>query len=185
MVTGNLGHVKFSMGKVGVSRRMNVWLNLTDLTQFSFPRIVDPRDLSDWYETIGLVTRLQDGIDNLKDPADIKQHKLFDKKKGFSLRLTVVPLAMGLVTVWLGAAPGTPDMIKKVAVDHGLTEASALIPTTTVKLTKGKGMEAKGKFRPVESGIPGTGKGWGMYPLIKVIRHIKHTLPNGECLEIG
>ena len=100
---------------------MNVWLNLTDLTQFSFPRIVDPRDLSDWYETIGLVTRLQDGIDNLKDPADIKQHKLFDKKKGFRLRLTVVILAMGLVTVWLGAAPGTPDMINNVAMDHGLT----------------------------------------------------------------
>ena len=53
--------------------------------------------------------------------------------------------------MWLGAAPGTPDMIKKVAVEHGLTEASALIPTTGVKLTKGKGMEAKGKFRPVES----------------------------------
>ena len=30
-------------------------------------------------------------------------------------------------------------MIKKVALDHGLTEASALIPTTGVKLTKGKG----------------------------------------------
>ena len=106
-------------GKVGGSRNVNVWLNLTDLTQFSFPRIVDPREsgnLSDWYEAIGLVTRLQDGIDDLKDPSEIKQHELFAKKKGFSLRLTVVPLAMGLVTVWLGAAPGTPDMIKKVAV---------------------------------------------------------------------
>ena len=101
----------------------------------------------------------------MKDPAEIKQHELFDKKKGFSLRLTVIPLAMGLVTVWLGAAPGTPDTIKKAAADHGLTEASALIPTTAVKLTKGKGMEAKGKFRPVESAIPGTGK--GDVPLVK------------------
>ena len=57
-------------------------------------------------------------------------------------------------------------MNKKVAEDHGLTEASSLIPTTAVKLTKGKGMEAKGKFRPVESGIPGTGKGWTIFALI-------------------
>ena len=78
--------------------------------------------------------------------------------------MTVVPLAMGLVTVWLGAAPGPPAMIKKVAEDHGLTDASALIPTTAVKLTKGRGMEAKGKFRPVESGIPGTGKDGGCTP---------------------
>ena len=88
---------------------------------------------------------------------------------------------MGLVTVWLGAAPGTPDMIKKTAIEHGLTEASALIPTTGVKLTKGKGMEAKGKFRPVESAFPGTGSSWGMYPLLKVIRHITYfykALPN-------
>ena len=111
-----------------------------------------------------MVRRLQDGVDDLEDPAKIKQHELFRKKQGFSLHLTVVPLAMGLVTVWLGAAPGTPAMIKKVAKDHGLTDASALIPTTAVKLTKGRGMEAKGKFRPVESGIPGTAKGWGMYP---------------------
>ena len=110
----------------------------------------------------------------MEDPAEIKQHELFDKKKGFSLRLTVVPLAMGLVSVWLGAAPGTPAMIKKAAEDHGLKEASALIPTTAVKLSKGRGMEAKGKFRPVESGIPGTGKIWGMYPLLKLIRHITH-----------
>ena len=61
---------------------MNVWLNLTDLTEFSFYQISDPREpgnLSDWYEAIGLVTRLQDGLDDLKDPAEIKQHEPFDK----------------------------------------------------------------------------------------------------------
>ena len=170
MITGNMGSVKFSTGKVGGGRNVNVWLNLTDLTQFSFPRIVDPREsgnLSDWYEAIGLVTRLQDGIADLRDPSDIKQHELFEKKKGFSLRLTVVPLAMGLVTVWLGAAPGTPDMIKKTTIEQGLTEASALIPTTGVKLTKGMGMEAKGKLRPVESAFPGTGSSWGHVPIIE------------------
>ena len=57
-------------------------------------------------------------------------------------------------------------MIKKASEDHGLTEASSLNPTTAVKLTKGRGMEAKGKFRPVESGIPGTGKGWTIFALI-------------------
>ena len=49
---------------------MNVWLDLTDLTEFSFPRISDPREcgnLSDWHEAIVLVKRLQDGIDDLED----------------------------------------------------------------------------------------------------------------------
>ena len=132
-----------------------------------FPNLSDPsecRNLSEWYKAIGLVRRLQDGVDDLEDPAEIKQHELFSEKQGFSLHLTVVPLAMGLVTVWLGAAPGTPAMIKKVAEDHGLTDAFALIPTTAVKLTKGRGTEAKGKFRPVESGIPDTGKDGGCTP---------------------
>ena len=44
MITWNLGHVKFSTGKVGGSRNLNVWLDLTDLTEFSFPRISDPRE---------------------------------------------------------------------------------------------------------------------------------------------
>ena len=58
---------------------MNVWLDQTDLTEFSFPRISDP---SDWHEAIGLVKKLQDGVDDLEDPAEIKQHELFDKKQG-------------------------------------------------------------------------------------------------------
>jgi hypothetical protein len=35
-------------------------------------------------------------------------------------------------------------------------------------------MEAKVKFRPVESAFPGTGSSWGMYLLLKVIRHITY-----------
>ena len=77
ILSGNLGQVKFSTGRVGGSRNLNVWMNLTDLTEFFFPRISDPREsgnLSAWHEAIGLVTRLQDGLDDLKDPAEIKQH---------------------------------------------------------------------------------------------------------------
>ena len=32
-ISGNLGHVKFSLGRVGGSQNLNVWLNLTDLTE--------------------------------------------------------------------------------------------------------------------------------------------------------
>ena len=74
MISGNLGHVKFSTGRVGGSQNLNVWLNLTDMTEFSFPWISDPREygnLSDWHEAIGLVTRLQDGLDDLNDPAGV------------------------------------------------------------------------------------------------------------------
>ena len=58
--------------------------------------------------------------------------------------MTVVPLAMGLVTNWLGAALGTPAMIKKAAEDHGLTEASALIPTTTGSYPRVGGWRPRG-----------------------------------------
>ena len=42
-----------------------------------------------------------------------------------------------------------PDVIKKAAVYHGLTEASALIPPHRSEVIQGQGLEAKGKFRPV------------------------------------
>ena len=60
--------------------------------------------------------------------------------------MTVLPLTMAIVT-------------------------STAIPTCAVKLTRSRGMGAKGKFRPVESDIFETGKNWGMYPLIKVRLH--------------
>ena len=82
---------KFSTGRVGGSWNLNVWLDLSDLTEFTIP--------NPCYEAFGLVRKLQDGVDDLEDSAEIKQHELFSRKQGFSLRLTVVSLAIGLVTV--------------------------------------------------------------------------------------
>ena len=72
MVSGNLGQVKFSTGRVGGSLNLNVWLDLSDLTEFTIP--------NPWYEAFGLVRKLQDGVDDLEDSAEIKQHELFSKK---------------------------------------------------------------------------------------------------------
>ena len=64
----------------------------------------------------------------MTDPDEIKKHSLFqDGKAGFSLRLNVLPLMMGKVSVWISAAPGNMAMIKKEAEDRGLKESSAKI----------------------------------------------------------
>ena len=58
---------------------MNVEIDLSDLTKFSFPTQSDPRDysnLSNWTESLSLVTRLQDGTEDLKDPEAFKKHGL-------------------------------------------------------------------------------------------------------------
>jgi hypothetical protein len=77
MMSGTLGQVKFSTGRVGGSWNLNVWLDLSDMTELTFPNLSEPREcgnLSEWYEAFRLVRRLQDGVDDL-----------FSKKQGFSL----------------------------------------------------------------------------------------------------
>ena len=89
------------------------------------------------------------------------------------MRLTVLLLAIGKVMVWLGVAPGTPAMVKQAAEDRSMKETSTEIPTCAVKLTCARSaLGATGKYRTMETtDIPGTRKGWGMYPLLKVRTH--------------
>ena len=86
-------------------RNLDVELDLSDRTKFTFPGNQDPREygnLSHWMDALTLVTRLKDGNQDLSDPESIKKHSLFnDGKAGFSLRLTVLPIQMGQVSVWL------------------------------------------------------------------------------------
>ena len=103
LMEGNLGTVVFSTVREEGHRNLNVEVNLDNLSRFVFPTDSDPRhysNLSNWTEGVSLVTRLKDGSQDLTDPEDIKKHSLFqDGKAGFGLRLTVLPLAMGKVTV--------------------------------------------------------------------------------------
>ena len=86
---------------------------------------------------------------------------------GFSIRAVVIPIGMGQVMIWVGAAPSTPAWIKGEAEKRGLTGYEANIPTFGVKLLKkSKTNEAEGLMKPMEGDL--ISKSWGMYPLLQV-----------------
>ena len=78
---GNLGTVVFSTGRVGGHKKLNVEVNLTDLSMFVFPTDSDPggySNLNNWTEGLSLVTWLKDGSQDLTDLDDIKRMAKLD-----------------------------------------------------------------------------------------------------------
>ena len=85
---------------------------------------------------------------------------------GFSVRITVLPMRVGRVAIWMGAAPGSPTSIKAEAEKRGLDAYAASIPTLGVQLGSKGTNPAPARMCPSEGEI--LSKKWGMYPLIMV-----------------
>ena len=98
-----------------------------------------------------------------KDPKEIAENPNM-KQGGFSVRMTVLPISPGRVCLWMGAAPGTPDMIKEAAGANGANEYSGSIPTVCISLRK-KANEVMGGMVPKEKDL-GLARKWVMYPLL-------------------
>ena len=76
------------------------------------------------------------------------------------MRLTVVPMAKGLTNLWLSAAPGNEDNLKKKLDALKVAETSPLIPTIGIKITA-KGMGTTARYVPEEGAGGVSAKGWG------------------------
>ena len=169
-VHGDLGLVEISTHRLDGARGVIVTVDLTDMTQFEFPATTDPRlgaNRSEWVEGVTLAVKfVTEDKDVITDKNTLTNLDYF-VNGGFSIRAVVVPISMGQMMVWIGAAPGTPDWIKSEAEKRGLTGYEANIPTFAVKLLKkSKTNEAEGLMKPGEGDL--ISKSWGMYPLLQV-----------------
>ena len=80
------------------------------------------------------------------------------KQGGFSVRLIVLPMSMRKLCLWLGAAPGSPAMIKESAGANKANEHGDNIPTVYVSLHK-KTNEVVETMMPREKDLAMEGKG--------------------------
>ena len=166
VLTGSLGQVSISTHRLGGERGHKVKVDLGDLTKFSFPGDGDPREAcnkSDWVEAGSLAVDMIANGARTKDPKEILDND-YMKKGGFSLRVIVLPLSPGSVCIWVGAAPGTPAMIKDAAGKNGVSEHSGGVPTVCVSLKK-KSHEIVGSMVPKEKSL-GLARKWVIYPLL-------------------
>ena len=79
--------------KLGLSKSVEVSINMKKLAEWSFPTEADPRDKSNqsqWRDGRDVTTVLKDGSKVVDDPSSIKTHPMITAP-GFSLRLTVAP----------------------------------------------------------------------------------------------
>jgi hypothetical protein len=171
-VNGGLGPVTFNPYRVSGDRGVELELDCRDLSKFIFPSVTSPSDfgnMSQWMDGEFITTRLKEGTLDTEDTGVIKEHSLFKSVGGgFCLRLTVVPMSKGMTTLWMSAAPGNLDNLKKTLDRLKVAETSALIPTIGIKITKGMGVTARYVPEEGAGGGPATAKGWGQYPLIQV-----------------
>ena len=83
------------------------------------------------------------------DPKTMEEDD-FIKQGGCSMRVTILPTGAGKAALWMGAAPGSPTMIKEVAQKKGLEASAATIPTVAVKLGSKSESCAKIRVAPAE-----------------------------------
>lgn len=167
---GRYPDVKISASRLGGQDR-KVVLDLSDLSMFNFPGDQDPRNgvnRSEWMPASQLASKI------IIDKKEVTDKKAMEEDEylaggGFCVRLTILPIALGKVAIWMGAAPGDQKHIQEEADKRGLTEYSALIPTLGVPLgtTGGEGMTTA-RLCPSEGEL--VSKCWGQYPLIMVSR---------------
>ena len=103
MVTGNLGPVWITGDKLGLTKRVEASINMSDLTSWEFPTAKDTRTNSNqsfWKDGSEVTTALKDGTQMLDDISKIKSHNMI-MSPGFSLRFTVAP-GKG---AWLNSRP--------------------------------------------------------------------------------
>ena len=167
-LTGGFDPVTVPTQRLGGERGKQVVLDLSDLTRFSFPGDQDPRNgvnRSEWMPASQLVSKIiKRDKEEITDKKEIEEDELM-AKGGFSVRLTILPVGVGQVAVWMGAAPGDAAHIKAEAEKRGLDEYSATIPTLGVPLgPKQKSSQASARMCPAEGDL--VSKKWGMYPLL-------------------
>jgi hypothetical protein len=113
VVYRGLGPVTFNPYRVSGNIGVELELDCSDLSKFSFPSASNPSDyinMSEWMDGEDLTSRLKEGTIDTVDTSEIKNNPFFKSDGGgFSLRLTVVPMA----TLWMSAAPGNKDNLKK------------------------------------------------------------------------
>jgi hypothetical protein len=169
-LVGDLGLVEVSTHRLDGARGVIVTVDLTVMSKFVFPVATDPRtgaNRSEWVEGCTLVVKFVTEDNNVITDKNTLTNIDYFTDGGFSLRAVVVPIGMGQVIVWVGAAQGTPDWIKGEAENRGLTGYEANIPTFGVKLLKmSKNNEAEGLMKPMKGDL--ISKFLGMYPLLQV-----------------
>ena len=169
LLSGGLGEVSVPTLRLGGERGKTVNLDLKDLTAFNFPGDEDPREgvnRSEWMPAASVVSKiLTRDKRTLVDKKDIEEDE-FMLSGGFSIRITVLPIKVGRVAIWVGAAPGSPTTIKEEAEKRGLTAHAATIPTLGIQLV-GKGNNpVQARMSPSEGEL--LSNNWGMYPLLLV-----------------
>ena len=178
VLTGDLGQASVHTQRLGGDRGQTVTLDLSDLTKFRFDGETDPRNganRSDWVPVQELMVKIESSRDKTvtTDPKSMEEDN-FIKKGGCSVRVTILPTGAGKAALWMGAAPGSPTMIKEVAQKKGLEASAATIPTVAVKLGSKSESCAKIRVAPAE-GKP-VSKGWGIYPLLLVSPESNQTM---------
>lgn len=168
-LVGGLKTVVVPTHHLGGERGKTVSLNLGDLSVFTFPGDGDPRQSSNrsyWVPGMQLTTKLTTSDGEVTDKKLIEADPVF--KKGFVLRVSILPLKAGEAALWLSIAPGTKESVKAEAEKKGMTSYDARIPTLEVPLgTTATGPQATVRMGPMEGDW--IAKGWGNYPLIMVI----------------
>ena len=101
----------------------------------------------------------------LTDKKDLEEDELM-AAGGFSVRITVLPIRLGRVAIWMGAAPGSPALIKAEAERRSLNAYVASIPTLGIQLGSKENNPVQARMCPSEGEI--LSNKWGMYPLIMV-----------------
>ena len=155
--------------RLGGERGKTVMLDLRDLSRFNFPGDEDPRNAvnrSEWMPAASVVSKIITRDKKvLTDKKDLEEDELM-AAGGFSVRITVLPIRLGRVAIWMGAAPGSPALIKAEAERRGLNAYAADIPTLGIQLGSKENNPVQARMCPSEGEI--LSNKWGMYPLIMV-----------------
>ena len=169
LLTGGFGEVAVPTQRLGGERGKTVMLDLRDLSRFNFPGDEDPRNAvnrSEWMPAASVVSKIITRDKRvITDKKDIEEDEMM-AAGGFSVRITVLPMRVGRVAIWMGAAPGSPTSIKAEAEKRGLDAYVASIPTLGVQLGSKGNNPAQARMCPSEGEI--LSNKWGMYPLIMV-----------------
>ena len=137
-------------------------LDMKDLSKFTWPdtcSTTEPRNLSQWRDGIEMMEGLRTETGTETDTAAIAKTKFF-VERGFSVRIGIVPRAVGEALIYVVAAPVSLSKLMDILDKKGISETNPLIPTAGVKANQtGNQHPAEAKYIPSERslGITETG----------------------------
>ena len=137
-------------------------LDMKDLSKFIWPETAatsEPRSLSMWRDGIELVQGIRTEDGTKTDPAAIAKMDFFTER-GFSVRVGVVPRAVGTALVFVVAAARSLEKLKVILEKNTVSERNPLIPTVGVRASRmGKHNAAEVLYIPSEKslGVPRAG----------------------------